>query len=288
MIRKLSLMWSLLIVLSILILPAVAAQEDYLAFEGQHDPVWSLKASDGLLIGGYGDNFSYDGSRVVAVGGEAEVLVDVDLDTGTASATFTGTINPEKDKTYSGEIKLVYNQFMGMMPFQEGGVADFVYVHGDTGQGPPVMPKLRTFLGSWGLVDVYVNGELVYQGLDGHVMLTARSRDLTTYAIYANADRTAFYSPMDPSKGYIVAPDEWELHFTAHSDVEDANNFPPHTIWIHLNFGTVEELPAALPVTGGDAPDASIPYLPLLAAVAGLLLIGGGLVLRRRLAVVKQ
>jgi len=289
MIRKLSFVWSLLVVLSMLILPAVAAQEDYLAFEGQHDPVWSLKASDGLLIGGYGDNFSYDGSRVVAIGGEAEVLVDVDLDTGTASATFTGTINPEKDKTYSGEIKLVYNQFMGMMPFQEGGVADFVYVHGDTGQGPPVMPKLRTFLGSWGLVDVYVNGELVYQGLDGHVMLTARSRDLTTYAIYANADRTAFYSPMDPSKGYIVAPDEWELHFTAHSDVEDANNFPPHTVWIHLNFGTVEELPpATLPVTGGDAPDASIPYLPLLAAAAGLLLIGGGLVLRRRLAVAKQ
>ncbi len=289
MIRKLSFVWSLLVVLSMLILPAVAAQEDYLAFEGQHDPVWSLKASDGLLIGGYGDNFSYDGSRVVAIGGEAEVLVDVDLDTCTASATFTGTINPEKDKTYGGEIKLVYNQFMGMMPFQEGGVADFVYVHGDTGQGPPVMPKLRTFLGSWGLVDVYVNGELVYQGLDGHVMLTARSRDLTTYAIYANADRTAFYSPMDPSKGYIVAPDEWELHFTAHSDVEDANNFPPHTVWIHLNFGTVEELPpATLPVTGGDAPDASIPYLPLLAAAAGLLLIGGGLVLRRRLAVAKQ
>jgi hypothetical protein len=90
---------------------------------------------------------------------------------------------------------------------------------------------------------------------------------------------------MEPSKGYIVAPDEWELHFTAHSDVEDLDNFPSHTVWIHLNFATVEELPATLPVTGGAA---SIPYLALLAAVAGLLLIGGGLVLRRRLAVVKQ
>lgn len=100
---------------------------------------------------------------------------------------------------------------------------------------------------------------------------------------------SAMMGAEEPSKGYIVAPDEWELHFTAHSDVEDPNNFPPHSVWIHLNFGTVEELPpATLPVTGGDAPDASIPYLPLLAAATGLLLIGGGLVLRRRLAIAKQ
>lgn len=287
--RKLNLVRIVVLLASLLLvgIPLVAAaQEAYLTFEGQHDPVWSLKASNGRLIGGYGDNFSYDGSKVVAVEGEAEVLADIGQDTGTMSATFTGTINPEKDKTYTGEIKLVYSQFMGMMPFQEGGVADFVYVHGDTGQGPPVMPKVRTFLGSWGPADVYVNGDLVYSGLGGHMMLTERSRDLTTNAIYADADRTAFYSPMDPSKGYIAAPDEWEVHFVAHSTVEDPDNFPPHTVWIYLNFGTVEELPATLPVTGGTAP--TIPYPALLVVVAGLLLLGGGLVLRRRLAVAKR
>ena len=82
-----------------------------------------------------------------------------------------------------------------------------------------------------------------------------------------------------------MAPDEWELHFVAHSEVEDADNFPPHTVWIHLNFGTVEELPATLPTTGGTAP---IPYLAPLAVVAGLLLVGGGLILRRRLAVARR
>jgi len=80
-------------------------------------------------------------------------------------------------------------------------VADFVYVHGDTAPGPPVMPKVRTFLGSWGPVDVYIGGELVYQGLDWHIMLTERSRDLTTNAIYADADRKSFYSPVEPTKG---------------------------------------------------------------------------------------
>ncbi len=279
--KRSSLAWLVALGISLLLVAiplGAAAQESYMEFEGEHDPVWYVKGTDGLLIGGYGDNFSYDGSKVVPIGGEAEVLVDVDKDTGTASATFNGTINPEKDKTYTGEIKLVYTEFVGMLPFQEGGVADFVYVHGDTGQGPPVMPKLRTSLGSWGLVDLYVDGELVYQGLDGHVMLTERSRDTTTYAIYADAERSAFYSPMEPSKGYIVAPDEWELHFTAHSEAEDPDNFPPNTVWIHLNFTTVEEMapPDTLPETGATS---TIPYLALLAAVAGLLLLGGGLVL---------
>jgi len=62
-------------------------------------------------------------------------------------------------------------------------------------------------------------------------------------------------------------------------------------IWFHndeVNGFPEVAVQATLPVTGGDAPDTSIPYLPLLAAAAGLLLVGGGLVLRRRLAVVKQ
>ncbi|MEE8391223.1 MAG: hypothetical protein V3S14_10570, partial [Anaerolineae bacterium] len=264
-------------------IPLIAeAQEGYQEFEGQHDSVWRLKASNGRLIGGYGDNFSYDGSKVVAVPGEAQVLLDVGKDTGTMSVTFTGTINPEKDRTYSGEIKLVYNQFMGTMPFMEGGVADFVILHGDSGQEAPVVPKIRTFLATWGPADLYVNGELVYQGLGGHMMLTERSRDLTTNAIYADAGRTAFYSPMEPSKGYIVAPDEWELHFVAHTFVKDPNNFPGHTVWIHLNFGTVEDLPApaVLPETGGAQSIGSGLWVALL-ALGGLALLGLGIGLRR-------
>jgi len=93
-----------------------AAEEDYLEFKGQHAPVWNLKATKGGPVGGYGDNFGYDESRVVAVGGEAEVLLDVDKDIGKATATLTATINPEKRKTFTSEIKLVYSQLMGVMP----------------------------------------------------------------------------------------------------------------------------------------------------------------------------
>jgi hypothetical protein len=218
--------------------------EEVLGFEGEHDPVWHLEATSPLLIGGYGDNFNYAGDMTVPYEGEAEVLLDAEQDTGTMVATFTGTINPEKDKTYTGEIKLVYNVTPTDGPaFWEGGVADFIFLHGDTGQGPPVMPKIRSFASAWGPADLYVDDQLIYEGLDGHMMFTERSRDVTTLAIYADDTRTSFYSPMEPSKGFIAAPDERELHFVAHSTVPDENNFPPDSVWIHLNFQDVTELP---------------------------------------------
>ena len=82
---------------------------------------------------------------------------------------------------------------------------------------------------------------------------------------------------------------QWSVtndRFDAAGSMHASNEF----IWFHNDevngFPEVSlQAPAVLPSTGGDAPD---PYLPLLAAAAGLLLIGGGLVLHRRLAVAKQ
>lgn len=218
------------------------AKEEVKSFPGSHKAIWQLEGSQPYLIGGYGDNFSYSGENVKSLTGEASVLVDAEQNIGIITVVVNGTIHPEKDKVYSGQIKLVYQVLPTDGPlFWEGGVADFVYIHGDTGQGPPVMPKLRTFLASWAPVDVYVDGKLVYEALDGHMMYTERSRDPRTQAIYADASRTSYYSPMEPGKGYVVAPDEKELHFVAHSTVKDPDNFPPHTVWIHLNFEEVKE-----------------------------------------------
>ena len=129
-----------------------------LGFEGQHHPVWRLQGGNPFLIGGYGDNFSHDGSSVTPLIGKAKVVLDAEKNTGTARFTVFGTVNPEKGKTYTGEITLHYRVGSGGPAFQEGGVADFVYLHGDTGQDAPVMPKIRTFLGSWGSADVFING----------------------------------------------------------------------------------------------------------------------------------
>jgi hypothetical protein len=211
-----------------------------LSFEGSHSPIWHLKAKKPFLIGGYGDNFNYDGSRVTPLLGKAKVILDSVKDAGTMVVNVKGTINPEKGKTYTGDIKMYYTVTGGGPAFHEGGVADFIYMHGDTKQGPPVMPKVRTYLASWGSADVYVNDALVYKGLDGHMMYTERSRDISSKAIY-NKDRSGFYSHKDPADFSIAAPHESELHFVAHSMEKDTGNFPPNTVWIHLNFEQVKD-----------------------------------------------
>jgi len=218
-----------------------AAEPAYLTFEGSHADNWKLEATDGLLIGGYGDNFVYDGKTVVPVEGKAMVNVNTKTNQGTMTAEFNGTITPEAGKSYTGDIRLEYTKFAEGSDFWEGGVADYVYLHGDTGQEAPVMPKVRTDLGSWGPVNVYVNDELVYENLAGHMMYTEGSRDRSTYALY-NSDKSGFFSPMDPSNSSIAAPDEMELHFVAHTTESDSGNFPPHTVWLHLNFQNVTEL----------------------------------------------
>lgn len=217
------------------------ASSDYLTLKGRHRADWKLEATNPLLIGGYGDNFNYDGTKVVPFKGKAVVNVNARRNTGNMEVTFNGTINPEKGQTYSGDIKIVYKKFAEGPVFWEGGIADFVWLHGDTKQGPPVMPKVRTYLASWGPADVFVNGELVYEGLDGHMMYTERSRDADTYAIYSK-DRSGFFSPMDPANYSIANPDEREIHFVAHSNDEDSGNFPPNKVWIHLNFTDVVEV----------------------------------------------
>ncbi len=217
--------------------------KEVVGFEGSHAPVWRLKAGNPLLIGGYGDNFNYNGSQVLPMLGKAKVIVDTERDGGAMVVKVKGTINPESGKTYTGDITIHYSIAKGGPAFREGGVADFIYLHGDTKQGPPVMPKVRSFLAAWGTADVYINGDLVYKGLDGHMMYTERSRDPDTKAIY-NRDRSGFYSHKDPANGSIVDPNGRELHFVAHSMEKDKENFPPHTVWIHLNFEDVSDLSA--------------------------------------------
>ncbi|RKX75698.1 MAG: hypothetical protein DRP60_08470, partial [Spirochaetes bacterium] len=72
-----------------------AAEPAYLTFEGSHADNWKLEATDGLLIGGYGDNFVYDGKTVVPVEGKAMVNVNTKTNQGTMTAEFNGTITPE-------------------------------------------------------------------------------------------------------------------------------------------------------------------------------------------------
>jgi hypothetical protein len=102
------------------------------------------------------------------------------------------------------------------------------------------MPKVRTFLASWGSADVYVNGKLVYPKLMGHIMYTEGSRDHVSQEVY-NSKKLGHYDPKKPADGSVADPNARELHFVAHNMKPDKGNFPPHAVWLHINFEDASE-----------------------------------------------
>ncbi|HJN17811.1 MAG TPA: hypothetical protein QGH10_20090 [Armatimonadota bacterium] len=98
---------------------------------------------------------------------------------------------------------------------------------------------MRSFLAGWGPADVYVNGVLTYQDIAGHFMYTDRARQANG-KIY-KADKTTPYSPMTPADGF-VDPNGRELHVVAHTSDLDPGNFPPNSVWFHLNYRTTNVL----------------------------------------------
>ena len=208
---------------------------------------WELRGTGGLLIGGYGDNFVYGGGDVKPVPGYMSIDVNADVDTGSVLVVFEGSITPESGVEYQGEIRFVAQRFdsvyMQWAPWQEGGVADDIVMHGPSGNGPPIMPQVRGFLAAWSqMTSVYVDNVMMYDSLDTHFMYTDGARDNVTHMIY-QSDRVTPYNPMMPGNSY-VDPDDRELHIVVHTRIDDPTNFPPFTVWIHLNFETVEIIKA--------------------------------------------
>jgi len=204
--------------------------------EEKQSSQWILEAQDTLIIGEYGHNFAYDGEKVRPVEGKATVNVNSETNTGSVVVELKNAKHQlSADEVIEGDIKLVLEEFEGPQPFKQGSIAENLYLHGDSGNGPPVMPKLFTFLAGWGTVDIYVNGELAYEDLDAHIMYTEGARINNKIM---KEDGT-IYNPTLKSESGFTDSSKREFHIVAHTTDEDENNFPPNSKWIHLNFQEV-------------------------------------------------
>jgi hypothetical protein len=229
----------------ILVLAASAAMAD-------PPRTWKMRGSQGLIVGRYTDNFDYQGTRTVPIGGGFTLKVNSAADTGVVTAYGYGTFTPEYDVHLTGWLTIVMDTWIEMAPFMDGGIAEDVILHGDTGQGPSVMPTIWSGLAGWGEADVYVNGSLVYEDLDGHFMYTEKARrdrdPVGGYPIAIGA--FGAYTHYAPSgvNGYLgfTDPTQREFHLVAHSLGLDPEGlrFPPHRVWFHLNHQGVGVLKA--------------------------------------------
>jgi len=217
---------------------------------------WNLKAQNALVIGGYSDNFDYSGENVRPLIGTATVDVDSAANWGTVMANVrttseSGPIRFSKDVSLTGDITVVMRDFNEEAPYMKGGIAEFLWLHGDTGQGTPVMPRQFTFLAGWGRVDVYVNGELRYPGLEGHFMYTEQARRGAEDGYKVMRSDGTVYDPSLADKTRFTNSSDGELHIVVHSPTPDEGNFPQQSQWMHLNFADVfiKHAPANLSVS---------------------------------------
>jgi len=221
---------------------------------GAHDSSpsdWSMKAQNALVIGGYSDNFDYSGENVRPLVGTATVDVDSAANWGSVMANVrttseSGPIRFSKDESIAGEITIVMSDFSEGAPYMDGGIAEYLW-----GQGTPIMPRQFTFLAGWGRVDLYVNGELRYPGLEGHFMYTEQARRGAEEGYRVMRADGTVYDPSLVDKTRFTNPSGGELHIVVHSPTPDEGNFPQQSQWMHLNFADVfiKHAPANLSIS---------------------------------------
>jgi len=206
---------------------------------------WRIRATGARIVGGYGDNFAYDGENVRPLEGSAVMTVDaaggtaelsIEIETTPAS----GPIRFGKTDAWSGKIKIV--QVIDASEMDMARIAEEIDLHGDTGNEAPVMPNIFSYFATWGPAKIWVNGEEVVSMIGSHTMFSEAARRSDGEIV----DRSgAVYSPMSQNKSGFTDPEETEFHFVAHTTQPDGDNFPPHSAWIHLNFTdiTIEQHP---------------------------------------------
>lgn len=224
---------------------------------------FEVTASGGMLIGGEGktgDSMRYQGKHIWSGPGSATVLVREQNNTGLV----TGTVRA-KGHTYT----VLMNRFTGDKPFQSGGIAKFVTLHGLTKQGPPILPKTFAYLAGWGSpCTVWKDGNILYENFECHFMLTEGVRDPVTGEVHGFPDKNEIRELMRGEKwqgdyarnqeikrrvreASDVSRAGLQLHLFAHSRERNDRNLPPYETAMHFLWKDVQWWSS--PQTAGEA-----------------------------------
>jgi hypothetical protein len=218
------------------------------SFSGGGLPTTKLTATNAYVVlgktpkGGI-DAFSYDGSGHLKLkSGEIHIDVNPATQTGQINATWVDSNNTQwrynQAKFTEGHelyFEGLYSNGTAKIRFGSDSIAVNHYEHGNTGAGPPVLPTLFTYLGTWGPAQVWKNGKLLGTFM-AHMMVTDGVRNPITGKVL-NAAGTAPFNPMTPADG-SSNPNAAQVHLIIQSPMGAmTNNFPPQFAFTyHLMF----------------------------------------------------
>ncbi len=238
-------------------------------FPSRYGNYFEVTASDGMLIGGEGrtgDSMRYRGENIWSGPGSATLLVREDRNTGVVMGTVRAN-----GHTYT----VLMNRFGGERPYQSGGIAKFVTLHGLTRQGAPILPKTYAYLAGWGSpCTVWKDDSLLYDKFDCHFMLTEGVRDPVTGEVPGFPDKRDVrellrgqrwqgdYERNENTRRRIrdaadVSRMGLQLHVVAHSPERDTGHLPPyetamHFLWMNVQWWSSPQISGEPPAGRAD------------------------------------
>ncbi len=157
-------------------------------------------------------------SNVHAVEGTVEIDVNEITNTGQFVARLT---LPE------GDLVVELDRFNEFNPCQDGGVAAFIYEHGDSGCGDTNWPKTLLYIAGWGFGHATLNGQLLHEDYQVHFMVTQGIRDRETLEVnYPLLNKR--------SSAGAVNPAAQQLDFFIRSPDTNPNNNPTREVFHHF------------------------------------------------------
>jgi hypothetical protein len=164
------------------------------------------------------DHIDNAAENVRSVGGTVEIDVN-EIDN---SGRFRAALEvPE------GDLVIEIDRFHEFSPCQNGGIAAYLYEHGDSGCGDTNWPKSFLWLAGWGYGHATLDGERIYDEYQVHFMVTQgmRARDTLRVDYPLLGKRGA---------GGAVNPAAQQLDFYIRSPEVDERNNPARAVFDHF------------------------------------------------------
>ena len=164
------------------------------------------------------DHMGNDGSNLRPVGGTVEMNID--------EIRNTGSFRAELDLP-EGPYVINLEHFEEFSPCQDGGIAAYLFEHGDSGCGDANWPKSLLYVAGWGTGSATLNGEPIYQDYQIHFMVTQGMRDRDTLA-------TRYPLEGKTSPAGAVNPALQQLDFYIRSPERNEGNHPDREVFDHF------------------------------------------------------
>jgi len=163
------------------------------------------------------DHMGDDASNLRSVDG----TIDIDVNEIENTGTFRAELElPE------GTYVVTIDRFEEFSPCQDGGIAAWLFEHGDAGCGDSNWPKSLLYVAGWGWGDATLNGETLRDDYQVHFMVTQGMRNRETLEVHPEMT--------GPSGAGAVNPAAMQLDFYIRSPENNEDNHPTREVFDHF------------------------------------------------------